>query len=142
MKLNVLRRYRAQLEEVARMDFFRLRQELQDVEARVFLLEERMNRTTDAYLAKVAGGVALDEFLVWQSMVVAETSKLAEAKQAENQLREAWNRKQNALRVAMQDCRTLDRLAERRRQQQRLVQDRVDQMELDEAARRTSPHYS
>ncbi len=138
MKLNVLRRYRAQLEEVARMDFFRLRQELQDVETRVVLLEERMNRTADAYLAKAAGGVALDEFLVWQSMVVAETSKLAEAKQAESQLREAWNHKQAALRVAMQDCRTLDRLVERRRQQQRLVQDRVEQMELDEAARRTS----
>ena len=138
MKLNVLRRYRAQLEEVARMDFFRLRQELQDVEARVFLLEERMSCTTDAYLAKASGGVALDEFLVWQSMVAAETSKLAEAKQAERQLREAWNRKQDALRVAMQDCRTLDRLAERRRQQQRLVEDRVDQMELDEAARRTN----
>ena len=138
MKLDVLRRYRAQLEEVARMDFFRLRQELQEAETHVFLLEERMNRTTDAYSAKAAGGVALDEFLVWQSMVVAETSKLAEAKQAEGRLREAWNHKQDALRVAMQDCRTLDRLAERRRQQQRLVQDRVEQMELDEAARRTS----
>ena len=137
MKLEVLRRYRAQLEEVARMDVFRLRQELQTVEARVLLLEERMRLTTDEYLAEAAGGLALDEFLVWQSMMTAETSKVAEAKQEENRLREAWDQKQNALRIAMQDRRTLDRLAERMRQQRRLVQDRVDQMEMDEAARRT-----
>ena len=138
MKLEVLRRYRAQLEEVARMDVFRLRQELQAVEARVHLLEERLRLTTDEYLAKAAGGLALDEFLVWQSMMTAETSKVAEAKQEENRLREAWDQKQNGLRIAMQDRRTLDRLAERMRQQRRLVQDRVDQMEMDEAARRTT----
>ena len=43
MKLDVLRRYRAQLEEVVRMDLFRLRQELQDAEARSRLLDEQMN---------------------------------------------------------------------------------------------------
>ena len=138
MKLEVLRRYRAQLEEVARMDFFRLRQELHDVEAHVLLLEERISLTTDAYSTKAAGEVALDEFLVWQSMVAAETSTLAQAKQLERQLREAWNQKQDTLREAMQDRRTLDRLAERMRQERRLVQDRVAPMEMDEAARRTS----
>lgn len=138
MKLDVLRRYRAQLEEVVRMDLFRLRQELQDAEARAHLLDVHMRLTTDAYLAKAGGGVALDEFLVWQSMLTAETSKLAEAKQVEGQLREAWSRKQDELREAMQDRRKLDRLVERMRQQRHLVQHRVDQMEMDEAARRTS----
>jgi flagellar biosynthesis chaperone FliJ len=38
----------------------------------------------------------------------------------------------------MQDRRTLDHLAERMRQQRRLVQDRVDQIEMDEAASRMS----
>ena len=74
MKLDVLRRYRAQLEEVVRMDLFRLRQELQDAEARSRLLDEQMRLTTDAYLAKAGGVVALDEFLVWQSRFQAETS--------------------------------------------------------------------
>lgn len=138
MKLDVLRRYRAQLEEVVRLDLFRLRQELQDAEARAHLLDAHMRLTTDAYLAKAGGGVALDEFLVWQSMLTAETSKLAEAKQVEGQLREAWSQKQDELREAMQDRRKLDRLVERMRQQRHLVQHRVDQMEMDEAARRTS----
>ena len=138
MKLDVLRRYRAQLEEVVRMDLFRLRQELQDAEARSHLLDAHMILTTNAYLAKAGGGVALDEFLVWQSMFTAETSKLAEAKQVEGQLREAWSQKQDELREAMQDRRKLDRLVERMRQQRHLVQHRVDQMEMDEAARRTS----
>ncbi len=138
MKLDVLRRYRAQLEEVVRMDLFLLRQELQDIEARARLLDAHMKLTTDAYLAKAGGGVALDEFLVWQSMLTAETSKLAAAKQVEGQLREAWNQKQDELREAMQDRRKLDRLAERMRQQRHRVLDRVDQMEMDEAARRTS----
>lgn len=138
MKLDVLRRYRAQLEEVIRMDLFLLRQDLQNAEARSRLLDAHMRLTTDAYLAKAGGGVALDEFLVWQSLCTAETSKLAAAKQVEGQLREAWDQKQDELREAMQDRRKLDRLAERMRQQLLLVQHRVDQNEMDEAARRTS----
>lgn len=138
MKLDVLRRYRAQVEEVVRMELFLLRQELQDIEARFRLLDEQMKRMTEAYLAKTGGGVALDEFLVWQSMLTAETSKLAAAKRLEGQLREAWSQKQDALREAMHDRRKLDRLADRMRQQRHLVQHRVDQMEMDEAARRTS----
>jgi len=138
MKLDVLRRYRAQLEEVVRMDLFRLRQELQDIEARARLLEERMRVTTDEYLAKAGGGVALDEFLVWQSMLTGEMSKSAAARRMEGQLREAWDQKQGELREAMQDRRTLDCLAERMRLQRQLVQNRVDQMEMDEAARRAS----
>jgi flagellar export protein FliJ len=138
MKLDVLRRYRAQLEEVVRMDLFRLRRELQDIEARACLIEERMRLTTDAYLAEAGQGVALEEFLVWQSTLTAEMSRSAAAKQMEGQLREACDQKQSELREAMQDRRTLECLAERMRRQRHLVQNRVDQMEMDEAARRTT----
>ena len=138
MKLDLLRRYRAQLEEVARMELFQLRQELQDSEARSRLLDEHMRLTTAAYLVKATGGVALDEFLVWQSRFLAEASLLAQARQEEMRLNKAWSLKQNELREAMQDRRTLDRLAERIRQQRHLVQHRIDQMEMDEAARRMS----
>jgi flagellar export protein FliJ len=136
MKLNVLRRYRAQLEEVVRMDLFQVRQDLQEAEARVRLLDEHMRLTTDAYLAKAGGIVALDEFLVWQSRFQAGTTLLAQARQEEVRLSGVWSQKQDELRVAMQDRRTVDHLAERMRQQRRLVQDRIDQMEMDEAARR------
>jgi flagellar export protein FliJ len=138
MKLDVLRRYRAQLEEVARMELFQLRQELQDAEARSRLLDEHMRMTTHAYLVKAGKGVALDEFLVWQSRFQAGTSVLAQARQEEVRLGKAWSQKQNELREAMQDRRTVDRLAERMRQQQHLVQHRIEQMEMDEAARRMS----
>jgi flagellar export protein FliJ len=138
MKLDVLRRYRAQLEEVARMDLFQLRQDLKETETRVRLLDEHMKLTTDAYLAKAGGIVALDEFLVWQSRFQAGTALLAQARQEEVRLSGAWSQKQGELRVAMQDRRTVDHLAERMRQQRQLVQDRVEQMEMDEAARRMS----
>jgi flagellar export protein FliJ len=136
MKLNVLRRYRAQLEEVVRMDLFQVRQDLQEAEARARLLDEHMRLTTDAYLAKAGGIVALDEFLVWQSRFQAGTTLLAQARQEEVRLSGAWSQKQDELRVAMQDRRTVDHLAERMHQQRQLVQDRIDQMEMDEAARR------
>ncbi len=138
MKLDVLRRYRAQLEEVARMDLFQLRQDLHEAEARVRLLDEHMKLTTHAYLAKAGTGVTLDEFLVWQSRFQAGTSLLAQARQEEVRLSGAWSQKQAELREAMQDRRTVDRLAERICQQRQLVQDRIDQMEMDEAARRVS----
>ncbi len=139
MKLDALRRYRAQLEEVVRMDLFRLRQELQGAEARTRLLQEQMTHTADAYLAKAGRGVVLEEFLVRQSMLAGEVSNLSAAMQVERHLREAGNLKQDELREAMQDRRTLDRLAERIRQQQRVIQGRVEQMEMDEAAHRRSP---
>lgn len=138
MKLDVLRRYRAQLEEVVRMDLFLLRQKLQDAEASVRLLDAQARLTTDANLAEAGGGVALEEFLVWQSRFQAETSMLAQSRQVEARLSEAWNRKQDELGEAMQERRKLDRLAERMRQQRTVVQHRVDQKEMDEAARRTS----
>ena len=138
MKLDVLRRYRAQLEEVARMDLFHLRQELQDAEARTRLLDDQIKRTTEASLAKTGGGVGLEEFLGRQSKLIAEASNLAAAMQVEGRLREVWNLKQEELREAMQNRRTLDRLAERVRQQHRCVQGRVEQREMDEAARRRS----
>jgi flagellar export protein FliJ len=138
MKLDALRRYRAQLEEVVRMDLFQLRQELQDSAARSRLLDEHMKLTTAAYLTKAAGGVALDEFLVWQSRFQAGMSLLAQAQQEEARLNKAWSEKQDELREAMQDRRTVDRLVERMRQQRHLAQDRIEQMEMDEAARRAS----
>jgi flagellar export protein FliJ len=138
MKLDVLRRYRGQLVEVAQMDLFQLRQNLHEAEARARLLDEHMKLTTDAYLAKAGGIVALDEFLVWQSRFQAGAALLAQARQEEVRLSKAWSQKQKELREAMHDRRTVDRLAERMRQQRQLVQDRIDQMEMDEAARRTS----
>jgi flagellar biosynthesis chaperone FliJ len=38
----------------------------------------------------------------------------------------------------MQERRTVDRLVERQRQQQRVMQYRAEQMQMDESARRTS----
>jgi flagellar biosynthesis chaperone FliJ len=137
MKLDVLRRYRAQLEDVMRMDLFLLRRSLQDAEAEAQLHETSMKSTTDAYLANVGRGVALDDFLVWQSRLAAETARLVEVKQIEGQIREAWNQKQHELREAIQDRRTLDRLADRMRQQRLLAENRIEQMETDEAASRT-----
>jgi flagellar export protein FliJ len=138
MRLEVLRRYRAQLEEVVRMDLFHLRQELQDAEASVRAHDAQARLTAEDYLAKANGGMALEEFLEWQSRFQAEASMLAQARQAEEQLGAAWERKQGELRDAMQDLRKLDRLAERMRQQRSIVQHRIDQIDMDEAARRTS----
>ena len=137
MKLAVLRRYRTQLEEVVRMDLFLLRRRLQDAEAHTQLCDSSLKSTTAEYLAKVGRGVALDDFLVWQSGLAAETARLAVAKQVEREIHEVWNQKQHELREATQDRRTLDRLAERLRQQSHLAQNRLDQMETDEAASRT-----
>ena len=120
------------------MELFQLRQELQDSEARSRLLDEHMRITTHTYLVDAGKGVALDEFLVWQSRFQAGTALLAQARQEEVRLNKAWSEKQDELRDAMQDRRTLDRLAERMRQQRHLVEHRIEQMEMDEAARRVS----
>ena len=138
MKLDAVRRYRAQVEDVLRMDLLRARQSLQDAETTCHALDVQTRVTAERYFAKASAGMALEEFLEWQATCDAEAALLAQARQVESRLRDEWTQKQNDLRDAMQERRTLDRLAERLRLQHQLLQQRVEQMQMDEAARRTS----
>ena len=138
MKLDVVRRYRAQVEDVLRMDLLLARQNLQDAEAACHTLDAQMRMTSERYFAKVSAGMALEEFLEWQVTFDGEAILLAQARQVEDQLRDEWHQKQNDLRDAMQERRTLDRLAERLRLQHQALQHQVEQTQMDEAARRTS----
>lgn len=137
MKLDAVRRYRAQVEDVLRMDLLRARQNLQDAEAVCQALGAQTQVTVERYFAKVSAGMPVEEFLEWQATCDAEAALLTQARQAEARLRDEWNRKQQDLRDAMQERRTLDRLAERLRLQHQAVQHRVEQTQMDEAARRT-----
>ena len=138
MKLDAVRRYRAQMEDVLRMEFLRARQNLQDAETTCHVLDAQMRVTAERYFAKTSAGMALEEFLEWQVTFDAEAAMLTQARQVEGRLRDEWNQKQNDLRDAMRECRTLDRLAERLRLQHQILLHRVEQMQMDEAARRTS----
>ena len=138
MKLDSVRRYRAQVEDVLHMDLLRARQTLQDAETTCHTLDAQMRMTAERYFAKVSAGMALEEFLEWQVTFDAEAALLTQARQVEGRLRDEWHQKQNDLRDAMQERRTLDRLAERVRLQHQALQHRVEQAQMDEAARRTS----
>ena len=138
MKLDAVRRYRAQVEDVLRMDLLRARQDLQDAETLCHVLDTQMRATVERYSAKASAGMAPDEFFEWQAVCDSEAAMLAQAQQIEGRCRDEWHQKQNDLRDAMQERRTLDRLADRIRLQQRVLQHRVEQMQMDEAARRTS----
>jgi flagellar export protein FliJ len=138
MKLDVVRRYRAQVEGVLRMDLLRARQNLQDAETTCHSLEAQMRATGERYFAKVSAGMTVEEFLEWQTTFEAEAAMLTQVRQVEGRLHDEWSQKQNSLREAMQERRTLDRLAERMRLQHRALRHRVEQMQMDEAARRTS----
>lgn len=138
MKLDAVRRYRAQVEEVLRMDLLRARQSLQDAETTCHALNAQMRMTVEHYCAKASAGMAPEEFFEWQSACDAAAAMLTKAQQLEGRCRDEWHQKQNDLRDAIQERRTLDRLAERVRLQQRALQHRVEQMQMDEAARRTS----
>jgi flagellar export protein FliJ len=138
MKLDVVRRYRAQVEDVLRMDLLRARQNLQDAEVTCQALDTQTRVTAERYCANASAGMALEEFIEWQATFDAGAALLTQSRLVEGRLRDEWHQKQNDLRDAMQERRTLDRLAERVRLQQRVLQHRVEQMQMDEVARRTS----
>ncbi len=138
MKLDAVRRYRAQVEDLLRMDLLHARQNLQDAEAACQALDAQARGTAERYMAKASSGIVLEEFLEWQVTCDAEAVLLTQAWQAECRCREEWHQKQQELQLAMQERRTLDRLAERLRQQQRVIQYRAEQSQMDESARRTS----
>jgi len=137
MKLDAVRRYRAQVEDVLRMDFLLACQSLEDAEMTCQTLEAQMQATAERYMANASVGMALEEFIERQAACDAEAVSLAQARQVEARLREEWNQKQHDLREAMQERRTLDRLAERVRRQALAVQHRLEHVQMDEAARRT-----
>jgi len=137
MKLDAIRRYRAQVEDVLRMDLLQARQNLQDVENLCQALDAQTQESVEQYSAKVSAGMALEEFIEWQATFDSEAALLAQARQTEGRLRNVWGQKQQELREAMQERRTLDRLAERVRIQEQAVRNRAEQMQMDEAARRT-----
>lgn len=138
MKLDAVRRYRAQVEDLLRMDLLHARQNLQDAESACQALDAQARMTAERYVAKASSGIALEEFLEWQVTCDAEADLCTQAYQAESRCREEWHQKQQELQVAMQERRTLDRLAERLRKQQRVSQYRAEQLQMDESARRTS----
>ncbi len=138
MKLDAVRRYRAQVEDLLRMDLLHARQNLHDAESAYQALDEQARMTAERYVAKASSGIALEEFLEWQVTCDAEAVLLTQAWQAECRCREEWHQKQQELQIAMQERRTLDRLAERLRQQLRVIQYRAEQSQMDESARRTS----
>ena len=137
MKFDAIRRYRAQVEDVLRMDLLQARQNLQEVENLCLALEAQTQESSAQYSSKVSAGMALEEFVEWQTTFDAEAALLTQARQTEGRLRGVWTQKQQDLREAMQERRTLDRLAERVRLQEQAARDRVEQMQMDEAARRT-----
>lgn len=137
MKLDAIRRYRAQVEDVLRMDLLQARQNLQDVENLCRALDAQTQESVERYSAKVSAGIALEEFIEWQTTFDSEAALLTQARQTEGRLRDVWSQKQHDLREAMQERRTLDRLAERVRLQEQAVRNRAEQMQMDEAARRT-----
>lgn len=138
MKLDAIRRYRAQVEEIVRMELLVSRQNLQDAEATCQALDAQTGVMAERYCANASAGMALEDFIGWQATFDAEAALFTQARQVEVRLREEWNQKQHDLRDAMQERQTLDRLAERVRLQQQALRDRVEQMQMDEAARRTS----
>lgn len=138
MKLDAVRRYRAQVEDVMRMELLLARQKLQDAEATCQVLGVQAQATVERYLVEVRAGMPVEECFEWQATCDAEDALLTHARQVEGRLRDEWHRRQQDLRDAMQERRTVDRLAERQRQQQRVMQYRAEQMQMDESARRTS----
>lgn len=138
MKLDSVRRYRAQMEEIVRMELLQARQNLQDVASLCQALDAQTQKSAEGYCAKASAGMALEDFIEWQATFDVEAALLTQARQTESRLRDVWSQKQHELREAMQERRTLDRLAERGRLQQQALQDRVEQLQMDEAARRTS----
>ena len=138
MKLDVIRRYRAQVEGVVRMELLVSRQKLQGAETHCQALDAQTEVTVERYRTKVSAGMVVEEFIEWQATCDAEAALLTEARQVEGRFRDEWHQKQNDLRVAMQERRTLDRLADRVRLQHQALQHRVEQAQMDEAARRTS----
>lgn len=118
------------------MELAQITQELLRMEHQCEGLESQMRSDALDYQAETERGLPVEVMLEWQGRLDSRRSALQHARHVIANLAQAWAAAQARLIEANQDCKVLDRLAERQRAGRDIERARREQRVTDEAASR------
>ncbi|MBX3303948.1 MAG: flagellar FliJ family protein [Nitrospira sp.] len=136
MSLDSLRKLRSQTVETLIMELGRIAQSLSRSEERYRRIEAEMQTDAERYSQHTRQGLTIEVLLEWQVRMDSQQAALSQARIEIEQGTLSWERTNNLLVEASQECKVLDRVLERREAAQRAEAARQEQQATDEAASR------
>ncbi|MBX3325688.1 MAG: flagellar export protein FliJ [Nitrospira sp.] len=136
MSLDSIRKVHAQTVEVLMMELSDIVHTLARREEQYRSMEIQIQRDAEAYAQQTGQGMTIEELLEWQGKMSAQRDALQEVRVSIDRTTGLWQQTQERLLQARQECKLLERVAERRKTAVRAVMARREQRETDEAAHR------
>ena len=138
MSLDSLRKLRGQTVEALMVELGHIVQCLSRSEERYRKIETEMLEDADKYSQQVEQGMTIEAMLEWQVRIHSQQASLRQAHLEIEQATLSWQRTNNLLVEANQECKLLDRILERREATRCADLARQEQRVTDEAASRRS----
>ncbi len=136
MSLHSLRKVRAQAVESLMMELAQIAQAMAGSEARYQAIEIEIQTDAESYARHTMQGLTIEALLEWQGRMDAERAALQQVRHEIDQAAASWQRTKARLVEASQECKLLDRVAEKRQEAVRAAGQRQEQLATDEAASR------
>jgi len=136
MSLDSLRKLRGQAVEALMMELGHIAQSLSRSEERYRKIETEMVEDANTYSQQTQQGLTIEAMLEWQVRIHSQQASLRQAHLEIEQATLSWQRTNNLLVEANQECKLLDRILERREATRCADLARQEQRETDEAASR------
>jgi flagellar export protein FliJ len=136
MSLDSLRKLRGQAVEALMMELSQIAQSLSRSEERYRRIEIEMLKDAETYSQQAKQGMTIEAMLEWQVRMHSQQAALGQAHLVIEQATSSWQRTNNLLVEANQECKLLDRILDQREAIQCADLARQEQRATDEAASR------
>ncbi len=136
MSLASLRKLRGQAVEALMMELGQIAQSLFRSEERYRRMKIEMSEDAETYSQQAKQGMTIEAMLEWQVRMHSQQAALRQAHLAIEQTTLSWQRTNNLLVEANQECKLLDRILEQREAARCADVARQEQRATDEAASR------
>jgi flagellar export protein FliJ len=136
MSLDSLRKVRAQAVESLMMELAQISQALARSEERYQTIEAEIRADAESYARQTMQGLTIEALLEWQGRMDAQCATLQQVRHEIDHATASWQRTKVLLVEASQECKLLDRVAEKRQEAVHAAGRRQEQRATDEAARR------
>lgn len=136
MSLDSIRKVHAQTVELLMMELSHIAQTLSSNEELYVSMDMQIQRDAETYAQITSRGLAIEALLEWQGKMDAQRAALQELRATIDRTTALWQQTKERLVVARQECKLLERVAERRQIAVRVAIARREQWAADEAAHR------
>lgn len=136
MSLDSIRKVHAQTVESLTMELSHIAHMLTRSEEQYRSMEIQIQRDAETYAQRTRQGLTIEDLLEWQGKMDAQRIALQQVRAAIDHTTGVWQQTKERLIEARQECKILERVAERRQTTVRTAMARHEQWAADEAASR------